>query len=68
MTVAPEKKASLLTVARAVLWSFLGIRRRQDMQSDLVRITPLQVAVMGVLGAAIFVGVLVTFVHFVTSR
>jgi len=63
-----EKRASPLTVARAVLWSFLGIRRRTDMQSDVVRITPLQVAVMGLIGAALFVAALVLFVNFVVLR
>jgi hypothetical protein len=63
-----EKQASPLTVAKAVLWSFLGIRRRTDMQSDVVRITPLQVAVMGLIGAALFVAALVLFVNFVVLR
>ncbi len=64
----PRKNASLLTVAKAVFWSFLGIRRKSDMQSDVVKITPMQVIVMGVIGAAIFVASLITFVHFVTSK
>lgn len=63
-----EKRASVFTVAKAVLWSFLGIRRRTDMQSDVVRITPLQVAVMGLIGAALFVAALVLFVNFVVLR
>ncbi len=64
----PKQNASLLTVAKAVFWSFLGIRRKTDMQSDVVKITPMQVIVMGVIGAAIFVASLITFVHFVTSK
>ncbi len=67
-TPPPNQKASLFTVAKAVFWSFLGIRRKTDMQSDVVKITPMQVIVMGVIGAAIFVASLVTFVHFVTSK
>jgi uncharacterized membrane protein YidH (DUF202 family) len=63
-----EKRASVFTVAKAVLWSVLGIRRRTDMQSDVVRITPLQVAVMGLIGAALFVAALVLFVNFVVLR
>ena len=38
------------------------------MQSDVVRITPLQVAVMGLIGAALFVAALVLFVNFVVLR
>lgn len=70
MEGSPEKKpaASPLTVAKAVFWSFLGIRRKADMQSDVVKITPAQVIVMGVIGAAIFIATLVTFVLFITSK
>ena len=67
-TLPARKNASLFTVAKAVFWSFLGIRRKTDMQSDVVKITPMQVIVMGVIGAAIFVATLITFVHFVTSK
>lgn len=68
MAETPGKRASLLTVAKAVLWSFLGIRRKSDMQSDIVKITPLQVVVVGVICAAIFVASLITFVHFITAK
>jgi hypothetical protein len=65
---APKPTASPLMVAKAVFWSFLGIRRKADMQSDVVKITPAQVIVMGVIGAAIFIATLVTFVLFITSK
>ncbi|MFO1321279.1 MAG: DUF2970 domain-containing protein [Burkholderiales bacterium] len=69
MTPSPrDKPASPLTVAKAVFWSFLGIRKKQDYQSDLVKITPVQAILGGLIGAAIFVASLVTLVHFVTSK
>lgn len=65
---SPEPRASFFTVAKAVFWSFLGIRKRQDYQSDVVKITPVQAIIGGLIGAAIFIATLVTLVHFVTSK
>jgi Protein of unknown function (DUF2970) len=62
------RKAGPLQVAKAVLWSFLGIRRRAEHEADLVRLTPLQVIVAGLIGAALFVGTLVLIVRFVISQ
>ena len=50
----------------AVLWSFLGIRRRASGDRDASTIKPLHVIVAGVLGAALFVGLLVLLVSIVT--
>ncbi len=64
----PSKPASAtpLQVARAVLWSFFGIRRRADYDKDAVSLTLAQVIVAGIIGAIIFVLSLVTLVHFIT--
>lgn len=59
-------KATPLQVAKAVLWSFFGIRRRAEYEADAVRLTPVQVIVAGIIGAIIFVLSLVTLVHFIT--
>lgn len=58
---------SPLKLFRTVFWSFFGVRRRTDNQSDLAGITPLQVVVAGVVGAAIFVTTLVLLVRFITG-
>ena len=50
-----DRRAGPLVVARAVLWSFLGIRRSRDFERDRVTITPVQVIVGGVVGAVILV-------------
>jgi len=64
----PARKATPLQVARTVLWSFLGIRKRTDYERDAVTLTPLQVIVAGIIGAVIFVLSLVLLVRFITSR
>ena len=62
------KSASLLQVAKAVLWSFLGIRRRAEHESDMTQLKPAQVIIAGLIGAAIFVLSLILLVKFIVSR
>ena len=59
------RKASPLRAFRTIFWSFLGIRKRADTQEDFAGITPLQIIVAGVLGAAIFVTTLIVLVRLI---
>lgn len=69
MTVAQaEKKASPLQVAKAVFWSFLGIRKRRDYETDSVEIKPHQVVVAGLIGAAVLVVSLILLVRLVIGK
>ena len=61
------KKAGALTVAKAVFWSFLGIRKRSAHEADTVRITPAQVIIAGIIGAALFITTILLLVRFVIS-
>lgn len=65
----PQKKrdAGPLDVAKAVFWSFLGIRKRTAHEKDFVTLKPLQVIMAGIVGAVIFVICLVTLVRYITS-
>jgi hypothetical protein len=62
----PPRKASALQVAKAVFWSFLGIRRRAAHEEDAVTIKPVQVIIAGILGAVILVLSLLALVTFIT--
>ena len=62
------KPASLLQVAKAVFWSFLGIRRRAEHESDMTQLKPAQVIIAGLIGAAILVLSLVLLVKFIVGR
>jgi len=64
----PERKASPLQVAKAVLSAFIGIRKRTAHENDAVTIKPLQVIITGIIFAAIFVLSLILLVRFVTSQ
>ncbi len=69
MTVAQaQKKASPLQVAKAVFWSFFGIRKRRDYETDSVELKPHQVIVAGLIGAAILVASLILLVHLIISK
>jgi hypothetical protein len=69
VTVAQApNKASPLQVAKAVFWSFLGIRKRRDYEADSVELTPQQVIVAGLIGAAFLVLGLILLVRLVIGR
>jgi hypothetical protein len=64
---AVTREAGLFETARAVLWSFFGVRGRREHERDAVRLNPLYVILMGIALAAGFVVGLVTLVRFVVS-
>jgi preprotein translocase subunit Sec61beta len=69
VTVAQaQRKASPLQVAKAVFWSFFGIRKRSDYETDSVQIKPHQVVVAGLIGAAVLVVSLILLVHFIIGK
>jgi amino acid transporter len=61
-------KAGPLQVFRAVLWSFIGIRKGSGYADDVAKIKPLQAIVAGVIVAALFVASLVVLVKFLTAK
>lgn len=60
------RKASTLQVAKAVFWSFFGVRKRAAHEHDAVTIRPVQVIVAGIVGALILIFALLALVMFVT--
>lgn len=64
---AGKTKATPLQAAKAVFWAFFGIRKQKDYDADAVALTPVQVIVAGIIGAALLVIGLLLLVKFVTS-
>ena len=64
---AAQRPASLLQTARAVAWSFLGIRRSAGHAQDVQRLNPVHVVIGGLVGAALFVAAIVVLVRWVVS-
>ena len=62
-----KRHAGPLDVAKAVFWSFLGIRKRASHEKDFVTLKPMQVITAGIIGAVIFVICLVMLVRFITA-
>lgn len=62
-----DGRAGVLETMRTVAWSFFGVRRRADHERDLQRLNPVHVVIAGVVGAAIFVGLLVALIRWVVS-
>ena len=61
------RKVSALQTMRAVAWSFFGVRRLKDYESDVARLNPVHVVIAGVIGAAVFVVSLVVLVKWVVG-
>lgn len=64
---AVQRKASIGQTLSAVAWSFFGVRRGRDHENDMARLNPVHVIIAGVLGAAVFVLMLVLLVRWVVS-
>jgi hypothetical protein len=63
----PRKNPSLLAAVRTIVWSFLGIRRSAAHESETVHLRPVQIVIAGLMGAVIFVLVLIALVRFIVS-
>ena len=59
------RPASFLQTMRAVAWSFFGVRRGADYEKDVAKLNPVHVIIAGVIGAVLFVLVLVLLVQWV---
>jgi hypothetical protein len=62
-----QRKGSLLQTVRAVAWSFFGVRRSADYANDVQKLNPVHVVIAGIVGALLFIAVLVLLVRWVVS-
>ena len=62
---AVRRKGSFWRTVKAVAWSFFGVRRSAEYERDVSEINPVHVIVAGVLGAVLFVLLLVLLVQWV---
>jgi hypothetical protein len=61
------RKSSFGQSMKAVLWSFLGVRKRRDLEADAMQLNPLHVIAAALIGAAIFIGILILVVRVVVG-
>jgi hypothetical protein len=64
---AAQRPASVWQTVRAVAWSFLGIRRAAGYEQDVQRLNPVYVVVAGIVGAGLFIALLVLLVRWVVG-
>ena len=62
-----QRKGSFLQTMRAVAWSFFGVRRGADYEHDVQKLNPVHVIIAGLVGAALFVALLVVLVRWVVG-
>ena len=63
----PPRRAGLWPTMRAVLWSFVGVRRRQAYHDDAGSLNPLAVVLAGVFAGVMFVIFIVIAVQVVLA-
>jgi hypothetical protein len=64
---AVRRKASFAQTMKAVAWSFFGVRKRSDLENDVNRLNPVHLVIAGVIGALLFIGVLLLVVNWVLA-
>lgn len=65
LSAAARRNASLMQTARAVAWSFFGVRKKSGYEDDAAQLNPVHVILMGIAGAALFVAVLLVIIKHV---
>ena len=58
---------SLLDVARSVLWAMIGVQKSKNHERDFKHGKPWQYIIVGLIGVAIFITILITVVKFALS-
>ncbi len=62
-----QNSATFLQTVKAVAWSFLGVRKKSEMDADVVRLNILHILAVGAIGAVLFVLTLIGLVHLVVA-
>jgi len=65
---ATQRKLSFFATLKAVFWSFFGVRKKSAYEQDVAKLNPVYVIIAGILGAAIFVTILLTIVKSVVAN
>jgi hypothetical protein len=60
--------SAFLDTLKAVLWSFLGIRKNSEYQKDLQKLNPIHIVVTAVVLVMLMIGGLIGLVNFVVSK
>lgn len=62
---ATARPLSFAQTVKAIAWAFFGVRRGADYDKDVAKLNPVHVIIAGIIGALIFVLLLVLLVQWV---
>ena len=62
-----KKQSSFLQSMKAVMWGFLGVRKKSGLQDDVASLSFVHIILAGILGAVIFMAALLLIVKMVVS-
>ncbi|MBU3629550.1 DUF2970 domain-containing protein [Polynucleobacter sp. AP-Melu-500A-A1] len=63
-----KKKSSFIQSMKAVMWGFLGVRKQSGLQEDVASLSFVHIIIAGVVGALIFMAILLLIVKAVVSN
>ncbi|NVE01057.1 DUF2970 domain-containing protein [Massilia sp. BJB1822] len=63
-----RQQASFMYSMKAVVWSFFGLRRKSDFDTDSAKLNPLHIVIAALLAVAMFIGLLITVVKLVVPK
>jgi len=67
MSSPTPRKGGFVKLLKAVFWSFFGVRRRADLENDAAQLNPLHLIAAGVIGAVLFIVLLLVIVRAVVG-
>lgn len=62
------RQSSFWHTAKAVAWSFLGIRKNSAFQDDMAKLNPFHIIAVGIVGVLLFVASLIALVNWVVVK
>lgn len=62
---AAGRPLSFLQTVKAIAWAFFGVRRGADYDNDVAKLNPVHVIIAGLIGALVFVLLLLLLVNWV---
>jgi len=63
-----QRKASFAATMKAVFWSFFGVRKKRDYEQDAAQLNPVHVIIAGIIGAVLFIAILIFIVRLVVAK
>ena len=60
--------SAFLSTLKAVLWSFVGIRKNSEYQKDLQKLNPVHIVITAIVLVMLMIAGLIGLVNFVVSK